>query len=76
MTHLQLRTTFQKCTSQHDTQAVHAKGTSKIVPEKQIIKVIVPLPYYTLKLSISKGIPHSMIPKHEGDLQDNLLVTK
>ena len=23
-----------------------------------------------------KDVPHSMIPTHEGDLQDNLLVTK
>ena len=84
---------FQKCTSQHDTQAVtnvrfqrrtskldtqavHTMGISKIVPEQQISKVIDPLPYYTLIMSISKDLPHSMIPKHEGDLQDSLLATK
>ena len=31
MTHLQLRTTFEKRTSQYDNQAVHSKGISKIM---------------------------------------------
>ena len=39
---------FQKCTAQHDTQAVHTKRISKIVPYQQINKAIDPLPNYTL----------------------------
>ena len=67
---------FQRSTLQHDTQAVHTMGIIRIVPEEQISKVIDPLPYKTLIMSISKDVPHSMIPTHVGDLQDNLLVTK
>ena len=33
---------FQRRTSQHDTQAVHTKGISKIVTSQQINKVIDP----------------------------------
>ena len=39
---------FQKCSAQHDTQAVHTKGISKTVPKQQISKDIDPLPYYSL----------------------------
>ena len=67
---------FQRSTLQHDTQAVHTMGIIKIVHEEQISKFIDPLPYKTLIMSISKDVPHSMIPTHVGDLQDNLLVTK
>ena len=55
---------FQKCTSQHDTQAVHTKGISKIVTSQQINEVINPLPNYILIMSNSKDVsPHSMIHK-------------